>query len=216
MEILSIYDKEFSSYGKVLDGYDTRKLIEEMKKVSLPDKGTDYLASIKSFEQLDIFKDLQERAYGGMPIELGMCWGRNRKLNGLEYHRDSELNISENGQILLLAKREEIVDGKLDTSKVRAFEVPAETVVEIYATTLHYAPCHISENGYFRSAVVLPRGTNENYQPSERISEEDKMIRARNKWLLVHSDSKEAQEGAYVGLTGENIDLNLESKEDLI
>ena len=210
MEILSIYDKEFSSYGKVLDGYDTRKLIEEMKKVSLPDKGTDYLASIKSFEQLDIFKDLQERAYGGMPIELGMCWGRNRKLNGLEYHRDSELNISENGQILLLARREEIVDGKLDTSKVRAFEVPAGSVVEIYATTLHYAPCHIRENAYFRSAVILPRGTNENYQPSERISEEDKMVRARNKWLLVHPDSREAKQGAYIGLTGRNINLDLD------
>ena len=208
MEILSIYDKEFTSYGKVLDNYNTAELIEEMKKIPLPQEGTDYLASIDRFEKLDIYKQLSNRAYGGMPIELGMCWGRNRKLNGLEYHRDSELNISENGQILLLAKRDEIVDGKLDTSKVKAFIVPAGTVVEIYATTLHYAPCHIKENGYFRSAVVLPRGTNEAYEPNERRSQEDDMIRARNKWLLVHPDSKEASQGAYVGLTGINIELN--------
>ena len=30
---------------------------------------------------------------------------------------------------------------------------------------------------------------------------------ARNKWLLAHPDSSEAASGAYIGLTGENIDI---------
>ena len=34
---------------------------------------------------------------------------------------------------------------------------------------------------------------------------EDKMLWARNKWLLAHPDSAEAKQGAYIGLKGENI-----------
>lgn len=30
---------------------------------------------------------------------------------------------------------------------------------------------------------------------------------ARNKWLLAHPESQEAKNGAYIGLTGKNIDL---------
>ena len=81
------------------------------------------------------------RAYGGMPIQIGMCWGYNTKLNCLEYHRDSEVNVGETDFVLLLAKEDEIEDGMLDTAKVKAFRVPAGTAVEVYGTTLHYAPC---------------------------------------------------------------------------
>lgn len=208
MEIMDVYDKAFASYGRIMEGFNVKELIEEMKKIPLPKQGTDYLASITEFEKLDVFKEFSERAYGGMPIELGMCWGYNRKLNGLEYHRDSELNIAEKDMILLVAKREDIIDGKLDTSKVKAFKVPASVVVEIYATTLHYAPCNTKENGYFRSAVVLPKGTNDAYSLRKVITEEDRMLRARNKWLLVHPYSEEAKNEAYVGLKGNNIDLD--------
>ena len=34
---------------------------------------------------------------------------------------------------------------------------------------------------------------------------------ARNKWLLAHPESKEAGNGAHIGLKGENIDI----KEDI-
>ena len=30
---------------------------------------------------------------------------------------------------------------------------------------------------------------------------------SRNKWLLAHPESKEARDGAHVGLKGENIDI---------
>ena len=39
------------------------------------------------------------------------------------------------------------------------------------------------------------------------VNEEDKWLRACNKWLLAHKDAAEASDGAYVGLTGENIDI---------
>lgn len=33
------------------------------------------------------------------------------------------------------------------------------------------------------------------------------MLWACNKWLLAHSDSAEARQGAHIGLSGENIDV---------
>ena len=79
--------------------------------------------------------------------------------------------------------------------------------VEVYATTLHYAPCHVSEDDGFRVAVVLPKGTNEAKPAITSITDEDNWLWARNKWLLAHPDSDEATQGAYVGLAGEHIDI---------
>ncbi len=208
MKICSVYDETFKSYGKILDGYDTAELIHAMKQIPLPEDGTDYAAAIDSLEALPIFGELQDRAYGGMPMELGMCWGRNRRMNCLEYHRDSEINIGADDFILLLAKADEISEGVLNTEKVKAFHVPAGIAVEVYATTLHYAPCHVNAAAGFRTAVALPRGTNTDFALTEKKSSEDQLLRARNKWLLAHPDSPEAGDGAYVGLIGANIDLD--------
>ena len=142
-----------------------------------------------------------------MPIQLGMCWGRNTKLNCVEYHRDSEVNIGLEDFILLLAKEEDIVDGVLDTAKVKAFKAPAGVPVEVYATTLHYAPCQAKKDGHFRVAVVLPRGTNGPKPAMTPINDEDKTLWGCNKWLLAHPESAEAAQGAVQGIKGENIDI---------
>ena len=207
MKIYSIHDPEFKPYGKVLDGYDTAALIAAMNAIPLPESGTAYEPGIASLEACAIYGAFQNNAYGGMPIQLGMCWGRNTKLNCLEYHRDSEVNVGTGDFILLLAKQDEIADGVLDTAKVRAFRVPAGVPVEVYATTLHYAPCHVDEAEGFRVAVVLPRGTNTASPGSTPKNEEDTWLTARNKWLLAHPDSDEAKNGAYIGLQGVNIDI---------
>ncbi|MCI8838785.1 MAG: DUF4867 family protein [Oscillospiraceae bacterium] len=90
---------------------------------------------------------------------------------------------------------------------VRAFRVPAGVLVEVYATTLHYAPCHTDEAEGFRVAVALPRGTNEAKPAIKAITEEDQLLWARNKWLLAHEDSAEAGQGAAVRLSGDNNDI---------
>ena len=206
MKIYSVFDPEFREYGKVLIGYDTSELVEAMKKVEMPSEGVAYEPWIDSLEACKIFGELGENAFGGMPIELGMCWGYNRSLNCLEYHRNSEINIGATDFVLLLAKQEKIIDGKLDTADVVAFEAPAGAVVEVYATSLHYAPCRVNEEG-FRVAVVLPRNTNTDLEKGAEKDPEDKMLWARNKWLIAHPDASEAGQGAYVGLVGENISI---------
>lgn len=207
MKILPITDPTFVPYGKVLPGYDTAELLAAMKRIPMPEKGVAYEPGIDSLEACAVFSKLRDNAYGGMPIELGMCWGYNTKLNCLEYHRDSELNIAQTDLVLLLARMEEIENGVLDTSKVKAFRVPQGVVVEIYATTLHYAPCHLDPQNGFRMAVVLPKGTNTELPDTKLCNNEDRLLFARNKWLLAHPDSEEAAKNAYIGLTGENIDI---------
>lgn len=207
MEIKSVFDGEFARYGQIHEGYELDGLLAAMKAIPLPESGTAYQPAIPELEALPIFELFGANAYGGMPVQLGMCWGRNTKLNCLEYHRDSEFNVGTHDFILLLAKQDEIVDGMLDTAKVRAFRVPAGVLVEVYATTLHYAPCHIGETEGFRVAVALPRGTNEAKPVIKAITEEDQLLWARNKWLLAHEDSAETGQGAAVRLSGGNIDI---------
>ena len=206
MQYLSVYDEAFRAYGRVLSGYDTKELIEAMCRIPLPETGTAYEPGIPSLEETAVFPALKERAYGGMPLQLGMCWGYNTKLNALEYHRDSEINIGDKDFVLLLAKRDEIEDGKLDTAKVKAFCVPAGVVVEVFATALHFAPCQTTEEG-FRVAVALPLGTNTDKPEIEELDWEDRLLFARNKWLIAHAESPQANNGAYVGLVGKNIDI---------
>ncbi|MBP5491686.1 MAG: DUF4867 family protein [Clostridiales bacterium] len=207
MKIYSVLDKEFAPYGKVLTGYDTTALLKALdEKTPLPD-GVEYVMSCAALEYTDAFGVLQNNAYGGMPIQLGYCNGHNTKLNCLEYHRDSELNIGSTDFILLLAKADDIVDGKLDTSKVMAFKAEKGQVVEVYETSLHYAPCSAKKGDGFKVVIVLPKGTNGSVPALTAVNEEDKWMTACNKWLLAHEESSEAKSGAYVGLTGVNIDI---------
>ncbi len=39
-----------------------------------------------------------------MPVELGYCMGHNQKLNALEYHRSSEVNVSVTDYIVFLGR----------------------------------------------------------------------------------------------------------------
>ena len=209
MKTYSVYDAEFKPYGKVLEGFASEALLAAMHTVPMPEKGTAYEPGIDVLESCGLLEDMRDRAYGGMPVQIGMCWGYNTKLNCLEYHRDSEVNLGETDFVLLLAKEDEIENGVLDTSKVKAFRVPAGVFVEVYATTLHYAPCQTEDAG-FRVAVVLPKGTNTAKPSFEAKTEEDTWLTACNKWLLAHPESDEAKSGAHIGLKGKNIDIAID------
>ena len=207
MKIYSVHDKEFTPYGHVVTGLDTAELLDALAHTPLPETGTGYCPEEEELQELPVTVQVSEHLYGGMPVQMGWCNGRNTKLNCLEYHRDSEFNLGTEDFILLLARQEEIENGMLDTGKVKAFRVPAGVLVEVYATTLHYAPCHTDPAKGFRVLVALPAGTNTAKPDIRPLTEEDKLLRACNKWLLAHPDSAEAADGAYVGLTGENIDI---------
>ena len=209
MTIFPVTAPEFAPYGRVITGYETEcEAVVAALSASTPlPEGTDYLAEDPALQNLPESAALGASLFGGMPFQMGWCNGHNTKLNCLEYHRDSEYNLGTEDFVLLLARREEIENGKLDTAKVRAFRVPAGTMVEVYATTLHYAPCHTDPAKGFRVLVALPAGTNTQKPDITPKADEDGWLWACNKWLLAHPDSAEAAQGAAAVLTGENIDI---------
>lgn len=206
MKIQSVADASFRKYGKVLEGYEFGALLKEMKHTPVPEDVI-YVPSVEELEALDVAKDLQNKAFGGLPIQIGYCNGHNKKLNAVEYHRNSEINIAVGEDLVLLIGMQQDIedDFTYDTAKIEAFLVPAGTAVEVYATTLHYAPCHVSENG-FQCVVVLPAGTNTDLTFETAKTGEDSLMTAKNKWLIAHEDA--AIRDAFNGLKGENITLD--------
>ena len=205
MKIQKVTDPAFRKYGQVLEGYDFTGLIKEMKHTPFPEDVI-YVPSVEELEALDIMKDLQNKGYGGLPIQIGYCNGHNKKLNAVEYHRNSEINVAVTDLVLLIGHQQDIEpDHTYDTSKIEAFLVPAGTGIEVYATTLHYAPCHVNEGG-FQCVVVLPKGTNTDLTFQTEKTGEDSLMTAKNKWLIAHEDAKIA--GAFNGLKGENITID--------
>ena len=207
MNILPVSHPSFQNYGQVLTGYDLGALLDTLEAVTPLPEGVSYVPEQPELMALPAAQELSVGAYGGMPIQLGWCNGHNTKLNCLEYHRDSELNLGTRDFILLLAKREEMENGRLNTENVAAYYVPAGVLVEVYATTLHYAPCSAKAGEGFKVLIVLPKGTN-GPKPAVTVrNKEDKCLAACNKWLLAHAESAEAKGGAPVLLDGVNVDI---------
>lgn len=215
MNILSVKDPAFGAYGRVVDNVDMTQLIQALKETPIPEDVA-YEPSVPELEAVDAYERLSVVTYGEMPIQIGYCNGHNNKLNALEYHRDSEINVAATDAVLLLGLKAEVEeDFTYDTSKVKAFLVPAGTAVEIYATTLHYAPCGVAGEG-FQVAIVLPKGTNYPLKGSHAAPacgqgkgkvDEDALLTAVNKWLIGHAEGG-LEEGSFLGLKGKNPDIS--------
>ena len=203
IKIQKVTDASFRKYGRILtEDYDVAELIQEMGKTPCPEDVI-YIPSDADLERLPIMKDFTDSLYGGLPIQIGYCNGHNNLLNAVEYHRSSEVNVACTDLILLIGMQQDIEeDFTYDTGKIEAFLVPAGTMIEVYATTLHYAPCSVGGQG-FRCVVVLPKDTNLDLEVKPSGAKEDKLLVARNKWLIGHEEAK--IDGAFNGLKGENV-----------
>ena len=207
MKILSVYDEAFRPYGRGVEGYPVEGILKALAETPCTDAVV-YEPRIEALHQAENAQAIGEALYGGMPFQFGFCNGVNTKLNCLEFHRDSEFNLGTEDFILLVAKQDDVIDGMLDTAKVVAFKAPAGVLVECYATTLHYAPCSAKLGQGFRVLIALPDKTNTDYEGVRQgVNAMDKMLWARNKWLLAHPESSEAAQGAGVALTGVNVDI---------
>lgn len=205
MLIKPISDPAFTAYGQIINGYDFKPLIDMLTANTPKPDRVIYAPGDEGLEGLPVSAELRDNYYGGMPIQVGYCNGHNRVTSSFEYHRDSEVNITESDVVLVVAKQQDIIGSELDTSKAEAFLLPAGMAVEFYATTLHYAPCDSDGADGFRVAVVLPKGTNTKKPTIAIKNDEDKMLFACNKWLLTLPDTFEARAGAHVGLKGDAI-----------
>ncbi len=200
MKIYEVSDKEFAQFGKVLD-IDVNEIIAEAKKFEMPEEGSIYKASCEEFECLDIMHIIENECFGGLPTQLGYCWGHSNMLNALEWHKCSEINIAVTDLILLLGDVRDIEEGnKYNSANVKAFRVKEGQAIEVYATTLHFCPIETAKSG-FGCIVGLLKGTNTDL----KFVPEDKLLFRTNKWIMAHNDNQALiDRGVVGGIYGEN------------
>ncbi len=198
IKIDSVESSEFRCYGSVI-ALDAEPWIAAAETAEFPETGCRYAAAWEALESLPQAADFRREHCGGLDEQFGLCWGHNDRLNALEWHTCNEFNIVVRDLVLLLAKRADLgPEGRLDSGKVKAFYLPRGTCVEIYADTLHYTPCQVTEEG-FSCIVGLQRGTN------LPLAERKGRLWAANKWLLAHEENRTLLEkGAFSGIYGEN------------
>ena len=204
MKIYSVMDDNFKEYGRIIKNIDLSSVTNVMESTPVPDDVV-YVPEDASLMKTEFTADMKNRYFGEYPVQVGFCNGHNQKLNAVEYHRSSEVNVACTDMILLLGKQQDIEDDfTYNTDNIEAFLVGAGTAVEIYATTLHYAPCGVDGKG-FKCVVVLPQGTNYDLKMPAGTDGEDKLLNATNKWLIAHKDAN--IQGAFTGLKGENLSV---------
>lgn len=204
MIIQKVTDAAFQKYGRVIGEIDFTELIQKMAMTQVPDDVI-YEPSVKILEETALKQKMETVYFGELPIQIGYCNGNNYLLNAVEYHRSSEVDIAATDLILLLGSKQDISDDfTLHTDKIEAFLCPKGTGVELYATTLHYAPCNVGEEG-FKSIIILPKGTNYPLE-EEHAGYEDALLTAKNKWLIGHAEGNLAS-GTHIGLLGKNLDV---------
>lgn len=209
MEIISVTNKRFKKYGRVIKNIDFGTLVDAMKETFIPENVA-YEPTVENLEKLEVAAEIKNKFFGELPIQIGYCNGHNELLNAVEYHRSSEINVAATDAILILGNLWDVEDDfTYDTSKMEAFLVPAGTAVELYATTLHYAPCGVDNKG-FQVAVILPRGTNfeltTEHAKCPLCGVEDALITAANKWLIGHEEGG-LPKGSFIGLKGKNLNV---------
>jgi hypothetical protein len=212
--IQSIYDDSFKKYGAVVTGLSSDAIRAAAARIPMPEAGVSYRRSIPELENTADFQGFLARYGGFKPIQAGLCWGYNTRMDCMEYHRASEVDIAVTDCVVMLGDRRDIDTGEVcayDSGLVELFRVPAGATVELYATTLHYAPCQTDGAG-FRMIILLPDGTNADL-PSGALDEalkssgEHRLLWGVDKWLIAHPDTAEAKAGALAGIRGENLDI---------
>ena len=199
INIYSVHDAEFKKYGRVYAA-DNSEIVSACKKIPLPEVGSTYQLSVKELESLESSKLLKEVAFGGCQAQIGLCMGYNSEMNALEFHKSSEFNIAVTPLLIFLGLEYEMEENRYDSSKIKAFYVESETMIELFGTTMHFCPCQVSDGG-FSNIVILPKDTN---APIDKSSN-DELLFKKNKWLLCHEKNDNLIKiGVYPGIYGEN------------
>ncbi len=205
MQILSVHDAAFAPYGRILQGYPLKGLMEVVSALPVGDK----ICYQAREERLHLAPDAEkcgDMFLGGMPFQLGYCTGKSTRLDAMAFHRSSELLCGAQDFILLLALAGELENGFLSTDRVRSFRVPRGDAVELYGGVLHALACPTPCDS-LRVLILQPYATNSAYRTTDEANNVDRTLWARNTWLLAHRESAAAAQGAFVALQGENIDL---------
>ena len=212
IKIKPINDPAFKRFARVLKSEDFTEFFDYLEnQTTVPEKDNYYIAHDPLMEKAVMHLDGIFHVFANMPVEFGYVNGNNSKLNALEYHKSSELNICLSPCVLMLARTEDITNNTLNTNHIAAFFIPKRTVIELHSLTLHFSPCKVQPAG-FKCGVILPFGTNMDFvKPNSLDIEENQLLFKTNKWILVHPEhQKMISLGAHIGIIGPNIEIKYE------
>ena len=202
LQIYHITDAAFRPFGRVLS-MEATAIIEAANAIEMPQEGAKYVPSEPTFETLDIATEIKDTYFGQMPTQVGFCWGYSSFMNAVEWHTSTEINVAVTPLVLILGSLQDVENRTICSDKLKAFYVPAGTVLETYATTLHFCPCQVQAEG-FRFVVALPTGTN---TPLVKPAN-DPLLFATNKWMLTHVENEvHIAKGVVPGVTGVNYEI---------
>jgi|GEM_PF-4007939 hypothetical protein len=164
------------------------------------------------------YQFILDKFFGEFNIQIGLCYGKNKFVNSLEFHRSNEIIISLTPQVLVLGdiRKIEILKQnnetnsffKYDYKNLTSFFIPPFKIVELYSTTLHFAPISLKDENFY-SIIILPEKTN--LPLKEKNLNENKenitttknnlndLLFANNKLLFTHKDSPQYKLNATVG-----------------
>lgn len=203
IKIYSVYDKEFCEFGRIVDDIDLDDLLKESEKLEFPKEGSLYLPSVESLEKCNAFSQVREKIFGNLDAQLGVTIGYSSFLNATEWHTCSEFNVAVTDLVLILGNRVDLKDNTIDSSQMKVFFVPKGCAIEVYATTLHFCPCQVNDNGFI-CLVGLLKGTN---VPLEEPSS-DKYLFRFNKWIIAHNENQALLDrGVMPGISGINYEI---------
>ena len=97
----SVNDPEFKLYGRKVD-LPMPGFTAVLESLPLPATGSAYDPSIEALERCPEAGEVSRVLYGEQPTEAGCCWGYNSRLNALEWHQGSEINLAVGEPLVLL------------------------------------------------------------------------------------------------------------------
>ena len=157
------------------------------------------MLSVEALENLSSIRLLAQRVYGNVDVIVGIVFGNNCVLKGIEYHQGSETIIAVTDFVLIVGHVWDMKGQTCDTSLCESFYVPQGTIVECYGTILHYTSISVNDNG-FKTICLLLKGT------AEPLLERQGILKKKNKWFIAYKENLgKVQSGDYLGLKGEFI-----------
>lgn len=196
LEIHRVEESYFQTYGRVFTKYDLKELYEWDEHTGVSSAENGYKKSDSEIEEMTVIKEIAEDIYGGLSIQAGPCYGKNKFLNGIEYHMGSEVTITLKPCVMFLGKIQDLLSYQYQGSKAECFYLGEGLVVQTYETTLHYTPC--SQDDFFNICMLL-KGTGDELGGGRRG-----ILKKINKWFIAQeANTKKIKEGDYPGLTGD-------------
>lgn len=202
LKIYSLDDTEnIKKYGQKINYDLSSQIAYILKETKIPEKNTIYIQHIEGVYCDDISRNF----YDSRPVQIGVCHGRNSKLNSLEFHNCSEILVAMTDLIIYVSHINYLINNTFDSALAEAVFLKEGEIFEIYQTTMHSCPCKVNDDG-FMSIIILPDGTN--YDLIEPVDDADKLLNKTNRWLIAHNDY-ENREGLnfHIGITGENLEI---------